>query len=68
MVDIDKVMRYEDGLMIPEEVYQFFQELVDSGDAWALQGHYGRTAESLIRDGVIIDTHNVLELGRNDCE
>lgn len=68
MVDIDKIMRYEDGLMTEDEIYVFFQELVDQGLAWSLQGHYGRTAESLIRGGLIIDTHNYLNLGENDCE
>lgn len=68
MVDIDKVLRYEEGLMTEDEIYVFFQELVDSDAAWSLQGSYGRMAESLIRGGLVIDTHNYLNLGENDCE
>lgn len=64
----EKVMRYEDGLMDREETIDFFQELVDSGEAWSLQGSYGRMAEMLIKSGFVLDTHNVLDLGRNDCE
>ena len=42
---------YEYGLMADEEVVTFFQQLIDSGHAFRLQGHYGRTAEHLIESG-----------------
>ena len=53
MINVEKFMRYEDGQMDEEEFTEFFQELVDSGKAWRLQGHYGRTAMALIENGVI---------------
>jgi hypothetical protein len=31
-----------------------YQELVNTGDAWRMEGHIGRTAMQLIRDGVIM--------------
>ena len=36
-----------------EEVVQAWQELVNSGLAWQLQGWFGRTAKHLINEGVI---------------
>ena len=51
-MDIDKIMRYEGGEMPEDEEVQFFQELIDSGDVWTLQGHYGRTAMMHINNGM----------------
>lgn len=48
---IDDVMAFEDGRLGPEEVIELFQRLIDSGDAWKLQGSYGRTAQALIEAG-----------------
>jgi hypothetical protein len=50
---IDKIIAYESGEMTEEEVVDFFQELVDSGLAWRLQGSYGRTATVLIESGFV---------------
>ncbi len=35
-----------------EEIIEAFQFLIDNGDAWSLQGFYGRTAHNLIQRGV----------------
>ncbi len=48
---VDKIMEYEGGDMNDEAMIVFFQELVDTGLAWTLQGHYGRTAKALIEAG-----------------
>lgn len=46
-----KIMRYEaDGMTFDEEV-SLFQQLIDTGMAWQLQGHYGRTAAAMIEGG-----------------
>lgn len=46
------LLDYEDGILGPDETAQLFQELIDSGWVWQLQGHYGRTARDLIASGV----------------
>jgi hypothetical protein len=43
---------YESGLMSDEETITFFQRLINNGMAWGLQGHYGRMASHLIKNGV----------------
>lgn len=48
---IDQIMLYEQGELDMEETLYMFQELIDNGMAWRLQGHYGRTAQRLIEDG-----------------
>lgn len=50
---IDKIIAYESGEMTEDEVVEFFQQLVDSGLAWQLQGSYGRTAAALIEAGLV---------------
>ena len=35
-----------------EQVIQAWQHLIDTGMAWTLQGWFGRTAQSLIEQGV----------------
>jgi len=52
MPDVTKIIAYEQDAMDEAEVIEFFQELIDSGLAWRLQGHYGRTARRLIEAGL----------------
>lgn len=49
----DKIIKYEQGDLGYDEIIDMFQELVKSGMAWKLQGHYGRTAADLIENGLI---------------
>jgi hypothetical protein len=49
---IDKVIKYESGEMTQGEVVELFQELIDRGMVWHLQGSYGRTAQELIEAGL----------------
>lgn len=48
---VDFVIAYEAGELEEEQVVDGFQHLIDSGIVWSLQGHYGRTACSLIEAG-----------------
>lgn len=52
MDHVDKIIAFETGEMSEEEMIEFFQELIDSGLCWKLQGCYGRTATALINAGL----------------
>ena len=52
MPDVNDIIAYENGDMDENQIINFFQELIDSGMVWTLQGHYGRMAMNLVEDGV----------------
>jgi len=48
---VNRIMDYEMGLLNENEIIKLFQELIDNGMAWSLQGSYGRMAMYLIKNG-----------------
>jgi len=48
---LDQIMAFEQGEMDEQELVDFFQDLINTGMAWELQGFYGRTARDLINAG-----------------
>lgn len=50
---INRIIDYENGELDEDETVSLFQELVDDGLAWQLQGSYGRTAQALIDAGLV---------------
>jgi len=61
MVRFDRIVAYEAGALPYEQVIELFQELIDSGEAWSLQGHYGRTAMNLVEQGLCTLPNDTLE-------
>lgn len=49
----DKIMAYEAGELSENEIIELFQDLVNTGLAWKLQGSYGRMAKELIDAGLV---------------
>jgi hypothetical protein len=47
----DMIIKYEMGELDDVDVIALFQELIDNGMAWRLQGRYGRMAKALIEAG-----------------
>lgn len=54
------IIAYEQGQLTDDETVVLFQHLIDTGLAWSLQGHYGRTAEALISAELCHRKTNVL--------
>lgn len=50
---VSQIIDFEQGLLDDDATIALFQELVDSGLVWQLQGSYGRTARALIDAGLV---------------
>ena len=50
---VSAIMGYEDGSLDQDEEIELFQHLVDTGQAWTLQGMYGRQAQRMLDAGLI---------------
>jgi hypothetical protein len=53
MNNINQILAYENGELDEAGVIELFQNLVNTGLAWSLQGSYGRTAKELIEAGLV---------------
>lgn len=50
---VEYIMEYEGGNPTVEETLALFSYLIKTGQAWTLQGMYGRQAHNLIESGYI---------------
>lgn len=50
---LGQMMAWEDGALDEDETIELFTVLVRNGQAWSLQGMYGRQAMALIKAGLI---------------
>lgn len=50
--NISKLIAFEQGDLDEDEVVALFQDGIDRGWVWHLQGFYGRTASMLIEQGL----------------
>lgn len=61
MVDVGLIIEYESGQMSDKATIKLFSELIKTGDAWTLQGSYGRMAKALIDAGYIDKQGKILK-------
>ena len=58
---VDLIMAYESGELDEAGILKLFSQLIKSGDAWSLQGSYGRTAKALIDAGYINQNGTIIK-------
>jgi len=52
-MNVEEIIKFESGELSFEDTLLLFSKLIQSGDAWNLQGFYGRTAKEFIDEGFI---------------
>ena len=54
MDQVSQIMAFESGELDEDQTIELFQNLINSGLAWQLQGSYGRMASALIQNGYCV--------------
>lgn len=57
---VGEIMDFESGNMGDERRLELFSHLIKTGQAWSLQGSYGRNAKALIATGYISEDGEIL--------
>jgi hypothetical protein len=68
MPDLDKMIQWEEGTLPYADYITLFQDLVNSGLAWQLQGAYGREAAALLDSGEISSPFQVVADSESESE
>lgn len=68
MNHIDNIIAYEQGELTTRETVELFSELVKSGEAWRLQGHYGRTAKAFIDANILHPSGEINQTQLNELD
>lgn len=55
MVSFDRIDDYEAGKLDEQQSIELFQDLINDGIVWVLQGSYGRQAKAYIDAGLCFD-------------
>lgn len=61
---VNLIMDYETGELDDARLLDLFAELIRTGQAWSLQGHYGRTARDIIDAGLIDEDGTITDYAR----
>jgi hypothetical protein len=61
---VDVIIAFESGELSPGSEIKTFAELIRTGQAWQLQGFYGRTARDLIEGGFITRDGTITRKGQ----
>lgn len=59
---VGAIMDFEDGSLDDAGTLELFSHLVKTGQAWQLQGSYGRAASGLIAGGYLTPEGDLTEL------
>ena len=65
---VTQIMLYESGELDYEDTLNLFSKLIKSGQAWSLQGHYGRTAKQIIELNLISKDGKITQHGLDSIE
>lgn len=61
---VTQIMLYESGELDTEGILNLFSKLIKSGQAWSLQGSYGRYASRLIELELLTKDGKVTDFGK----
>ena len=65
---VEQIIAYETGELDYENTLNLFSKLIKSGQAWSLQGHYGRTAKQIIELNLISKDGKITQHGLDSIE